>query len=484
MKRHYLKIIFLLGVILTLGGCSEDFLEEPKPAGVVSEDVVFNSVEGVEAYIAGIHRRARGQWTSGHDAGGINSIYYARSVKGNDIIQANTWFTFDYAQDNREPTYRRTVFTWEFSYYMINQANTLINGIEASTVLSEEEKADLIGQGLALRAFYYHQLALEFAPTYTADPTFPTAPIYLELSLEGKPLSTLEEIYSLIVSDLTRAVELLDESRPNKSFINVNVAHGILARVYQVMHNWEGAEEHARAAYGGDVEGSLYPELYDEGFNDMEHPGWIWAMPQYPDQTMYYFSAPHAQADHFNLSYYGMFINANFVDEFADADVRKLFLNAYEEPAGSWREYITTKFDFVDFGVDFPIMRTAEMILIEAEALWWQGEHEAAHELLFQLQKNRILDDPETEVVEEAVMSDATGDEILEEILVERRKELYAEIGVEWFDAKRLRRGIYRDANHRVVVDLAPDDKRFFLKIPQSEIDANDAIDESVNTNR
>ena len=29
---------------------------------------------------------------------------------------------------------------------------------------------------------------------------------------------------------------------------------------------------------------------------------------------------------------------------------------------------------------------------------------------------------------------------LIEEILIERRKELYGEMGVEWFDAKRLRR--------------------------------------------
>ena len=75
---------------------------------------------------------------------------------------------------------------------------------------------------------------------------------------------------------------------------------------------------------------------------------------------------------------------------------------------------------------------------------------------------------------------------MLEEILLERRKELYAEIGVEWFDAKRLRRGITRTGNHRIgsAANLTADDKKFFLKIPQAEIDANDLIDDSVNANR
>ena len=101
-----------------LVGCSEEFLDEPKPTNGVTESVVFSSRKGVEAFISGIMRRFRGQYTA-TDAAGVNSIFFARVVKGNDIIQANNWFGFDYANDNREPTYRRVSFTWNYCYYMI-----------------------------------------------------------------------------------------------------------------------------------------------------------------------------------------------------------------------------------------------------------------------------------------------------------------------------------------------------------------------------
>lgn len=104
-----------------------------------------------------------------------------------------------------------------------------------------------------------------------------------------------------------------------------------------------------------------------------------------------------------------------------------------------------------------------------------QGKDVESAKILFDLQKNR---DPE------AKASGNSGDQLIEEILVERRKELYAEMGVEWFDAKRLQRGIKRTGNHRVMLELNPNDKRFFLKIPQKEIDANKNIDESVNANQ
>jgi hypothetical protein len=36
-------------------------------------------------------------------------MFFARTMKGNDLIQANTWFRDDYA-NNREPTYTRNSF--------------------------------------------------------------------------------------------------------------------------------------------------------------------------------------------------------------------------------------------------------------------------------------------------------------------------------------------------------------------------------------
>ena len=41
-----------------------------------------------------------------------------------------------------------------------------------------------------------------------------------------------------------------------------------------------------------------------------------------------------------------------------------------------------------------------------------------------------------------------------------------------------------RTGNSRLIRNLTPDDNRFFLKIPQVEIDANDNIDDSVNNGR
>ena len=479
MKRYLIRILrvkMLVALIFAMG-CSEEFLEEPMPTDEVSSNVVYGSTAGAEAYMAGILRRMRGQYTTGHDAGGLNSMMYARSVKGNDVIQANTWFTFDYANDNREPTYRRTTFSWDFTYYEIGQLNSFIAGVEQSETIPDADKAQLLGQARALRGFYYHQLVLEFAPSYATDPNYPAPPIYTEPSAEGNPMTTTTQVYDQIIDDLTFAVANLSADRKDKSFVNINVAYAFLAQVYQVMGLWAEAGAAANAAYGGDVAAALDASEYSEGFNSLGSVEWIWGLPQYDDQTSYYYSAPHAQADHYVLSYQGTYFNGDFVALFSDTDARNLFVGgAYSgSTPASWFYWISTKFAFT-FDADIPIIRTPEMILIEAEAKYRNGDTPGAQDLLYALQLNR---DPA------AVQSGNTGTALLDEILVERRKELYAEMGVEWFDAKRLGVGITRTGNHRVPAgSLAPNDRKFFLKIPQAEIDANDNIDESVNADR
>ncbi|MGB0778146.1 MAG: RagB/SusD family nutrient uptake outer membrane protein [Flavobacteriaceae bacterium] len=471
--------IFILALSISLVSCSEDFLNDPKPTDEVSGEVVFGSLEGAEAFLSGIHRNMRSQFTS-DDSAGLNSMYYARSVKGNDIIQGPTWFLFDYENDNREPNYRRTTFSWQYPYFMINQTNSLINGVETSEAISDADKGYLIGSAKAIRGLMYFQLALEFQGTYVGNESADAPPIYLETSLEGKPMSTMSELYAQIIDDLTYSVDNLSDYRLGKSYFNKAAAAGILTRVYQTTGNWDGVAEMANLAWGGGtVSAVLDPASYNAGFDQITNIEWIWGYEQSADQSNYYWGVPHSHADHQTLSYAGTFFNNDFYNLFSDTDVRKsTFVENYynDNDVNSYRNIISTKFTF-NFDSDNAFLRTAEMILAEAEGKYHLGMEADAHNLLFALQSNR---DPN------ATKSTNTGDLLLQEILTERRKELYGEIGVEWFDAKRYGLGMPRTGNHRISgnADMLPNDKRYFLKVPQSEIDANDNIDDSVNANR
>ena len=115
------------------------------------------------------------------------------------------------------------------------------------------------------------------------------------------------------------------------------------------------------------------------------------------------------------------------------------------------------------------MMRVSEMYLIEAEAKAELGEADAA-DVLFALQSDR---DPAA-----ARSTAATKAALIDEILLERRKELYGELGINYLDIKRRQLPLRRSGNHSAAFrfNIPANDPRFIIKLPQREIDANDAI--------
>jgi len=123
----------------------------------------------------------------------------------------------------------------------------------------------------------------------------------------------------------------------------------------------------------------------------------------------------------------------------------------------------------INFNESIIMMRVGEMYLVEAEAKARLGDA-TAKDILYELQLNR---DPE------AIKSANTGTALIAEILLERRKELYGELGIDWLDAKRLQAPLDRStSNHEAPNDyvIPANDPVFILKIPQKEIDSNDFI--------
>ncbi|WP_435263776.1 RagB/SusD family nutrient uptake outer membrane protein [Tenacibaculum sp. nBUS_03] len=117
-------------------------------------------------------------------------------------------------------------------------------------------------------------------------------------------------------------------------------------------------------------------------------------------------------------------------------------------------------------------MRASEMYLIEAEAKAEAGDLNGAKQVLLELVKARDA---------VATLSTATTKEALvNEILVERRKELYGELGVSWFDLKRRNKGISRKGGaYRWEVEFPAGNARWTFKIPQDEIDKNPKISQA-----
>jgi len=121
---------------------------------------------------------------------------------------------------------------------------------------------------------------------------------------------------------------------------------------------------------------------------------------------------------------------------------------------------------------DIPMMRAAELYLIEAEALARAGQEAASKVVFDQLEKNR---NPAY------AGATTTGQAYIDEILNSRRLELWGE-GFRFLDLKRLNLPLDRNGTNvsevvnNNVLYIAPDDKRWTWLIPQDEINASQGV--------
>jgi starch-binding outer membrane protein, SusD/RagB family len=121
---------------------------------------------------------------------------------------------------------------------------------------------------------------------------------------------------------------------------------------------------------------------------------------------------------------------------------------------------------------DVPYMRAAEMYLIEAEAKARLGQSGPAAEVLYTLVSNR---NPAY------IKSSNTGQALIDEILIQRRVELWGE-GFRFLDLKRTdsaldRRGTNHNESLTGGLMLVPaGDKRWQFLIPQNELNANSLV--------
>ncbi|MBF8964835.1 RagB/SusD family nutrient uptake outer membrane protein [Pontibacter sp. FD36] len=492
MKIKNIKFVAaILGATLSLTACEKDFLEAV-PSNSVPAEQVNTTKEGMEAALTGIIRLMRqapvNQGAVSHDSYGVPSLMLTFDVMGQDVMANTNWYVYQYELDNKLVTYRGTRILWGHSYNLITNANSIIANAKNLGDATEQEKARFEAEAKVIRAFSYFNLARVYQHTYLKDKNAPAVPLMLEPttpSTQGKERATLEQVYSQIVTDLTEAEQALTSARPSKSRINKNVAQGMLARVYLEMGQWDKATEFARKARTGYP--LMTPTEYQAGFNNYGNAEWIWGLPQSADQNNAYASfhsfidgrykvLEDGSREYVRRGYNNFRANDRFVELFDENDARREFqedteaftLNSKGEKIWSYDRFTITKFkDLANLGGHIPLMRSAEMLLIEAEAQARLNNPVEAQLLLLELRQQRY------EAGTVVLPTLAIGDALLEEISVERRKELYGE-GFGLFDIKRLQKPLVREGNHTAVLGVTPANSDLFIhQLPQGEMDAN-----------
>lgn len=488
MKRITKNIACAAMLLFTLlgTGCKKDYLQTDPPT-VLTPENIFSTTKNAMAAINGMHRALYVQWYGSQALGGISGDMIYMDVLGEDFVMtanANGWFVSEYRWlGHRSETSTMVRYCYGFFYVFIGNANMIIANIDNASG-SDEEKRLIKGQAYAYRAWAYHHLVQTFGARYVngGDNSGPGVSLVLEPRSGSLPRNTVEEVYTQINLDIDEAINLLGGvSRPDKSHINVNVAKGMKARIALTQQKWGVAAQMASEARQGFA--LMSNTQYLEGFSNQSNPEWIWGYKHLDNHPTYFYSF---------YAYLGNFSSTNtrgnpkaifspLYDMISATDVRKKLWDPTGTntsfpvvDGGTRRPYMTRKFLLANPGNsngDLGLMRSGEMVLIEAEALARAGQDGPAADALYVLAHQR---DPSY------VRTSNTGQALIDEILIQRRVELWAE-GFRFYDLKRLNQPLNRNGgNHDNSLAQKMDEpagtSNWIFMIPRAEIDYTNGV--------
>ena len=123
-----------------------------------------------------------------------------------------TWQSSMWQDQNLNTTYYKDPYT--ATYTQIMGVNAVLDGIDEATG-SQEDIDQVKAEALALRGYYYYMLVNLFAEPYCVNPDAPGVPVKLtaDTEINGRPRSTVREVYAQIESDFQEAKSLSPNMR-------------------------------------------------------------------------------------------------------------------------------------------------------------------------------------------------------------------------------------------------------------------------------
>lgn len=323
-------------------------------------------------------------------------------------------------------------YFWNEFYQRIYTCNATIEGVTASTGVSDAVRAQLLGEAKFFRAFIYFYAV----NTYGDVPLALTTDYRINNTLSRTPKA---RVYEQIVADLKDAEALMgndyfkgtttgttERARPNKA-----AASALLARAYLYMEQWANAEAAATSVINNGTY-SLETDLNRVFVSTSKEAIWYLQTVVPSNYSTYdgqYFMltrvAPGTSAQSptaIRLSFFESFEQgdarrANWIDTFTINNTDYYFPFKYQKNLSTTPEALL-------------VLRLAEQYLIRAEARAKLGNVTGANSAAADInviRKRAGL--PDTQA--------ANQPDMLKVVAAERRSELFAEWGHRWFDLIR-----------------------------------------------
>lgn len=452
MKTLYAKTNILLGLslLLILNAC-DSFVAVDLPKSQLTNVAVFEDNATANAALANIYSNIRDKGIlTGTNTGISNQL---ANYTDDMVAYGNpTNPSFPFYNDNILPSNSSISDYWNASYNQIYSANAILEGVDLSTKLSEDNKKLLQGEAFFIRALVHFYLVNLFG-----DLPYIKETDYLKNSTASR--MPTQQVYENVILDLEKAIILLPENYSGTSRVRPTkyVAKALLARTYLYTKAYAQAANEATTVLNQTAIYSLEESLNDVFLLSSKETIWqlqagISGQNTQEAAVFVFLSGPPSLVA----------LSDNLIASFLPADMRKTnWTKAITDGNNTWyHAYKYKERNFTGASKEYSIVfRLAELYLIRAEARAHQGDLIGAKEDLNIIRQRAGL--APTMAISQA--------EIITAIVQERRREFFTEHGHRFFDLKRL--NLLDTTLSAVKPGWNTTDE--LLPIPQSELSTN-----------
>ena len=461
-----ISIIAIICVLFSFAGCSDDFLDKRNPNEMTTTDF-WKTGDDLQKGIDAAYRPLR---FNGGYARWLHILYVSRSDEGysespNPYFQSwSNFLTKNYNDDSADAL----LFTWLDLYKGIFWANQVIdNG--ATITMDEALKTRIIGEAYFLRGLHFFNLAA----IYGRGPLTLTA-----FAGGGAPVIAEQDgLYQQAKLDFTEASTRLPayytESK-NIGRATEGAARGMLIKTLMQQRNWTDAEAECRTLFGlksasGQTLYSLVTNYKDnftqtnennsESVFEVQFAPGLQSGIEVGSGRAKFMGIPAdgiAWADAFpRKSLYDEFLLEKTKDNLTDPRLKNTL--AYYDPTlpnevfyGKtwnalglsqtmvyWKKYTnyeTATGEDYNSGINFRVVRLADIYLLYAEALNELGRTSEAYEYINKVRRRVNMPDLESSTVFTGIGNDKEKMKV--QIRHERSCELSGE-STRWFDLDR-----------------------------------------------
>lgn len=460
-----------LAAIIFLSGCSKSFLELKNPQAIDFDHI--SDLASLTTASTGVYSLFK------------QSDYYNRTfLVVPEVMTDNAFISIRNSgrylnEDRFTVTNGDTYITgaWRLMNQVVANANLALAAGEAITFpATEQEQANqIMGELHACRALAFFDMVRFYAQPYnfSANAAHNGVPVYLRPSNQiiYPTRESVAKVYDQIIADLKLAETLMSAKRKNGHFTAI-AARALLAKVYLYKEDWENAELYATKVMDDNTYTLLSNADYVAG----------WAAKFNAESILEVGNTPTSNSGSDGIGYlteqggYGdLLATKELYDTYTASDVRRKLIVPGKRQGGEPAAYFIKKYpNGVNTKDDNPkVLRMAEMYLVRAEARA-ELSRSGAPKLAGALEDlNRIVKRADPSAADVSL----SGDELVQRIILERRKELAFE-GNRLFDLNRKKMGVTNIQSDAQANYTYPHN-RFIMPIPYDEINANPNMEQN-----